>query len=95
MPLTTSNNSTTPPRYIRSSAIMVTPNSMTANDPLVDIDDIVNQVGGDLNIVHEVSTKRSHAEINDEPKEYMYRTVPILPHIRRYQEAYAKRLEKK
>jgi len=70
--------------------------TMTAiDDPLVDIDDIVNQVGVDLNIVHKVSTKRSHAEINDEPKEYMYRTVPILPHIRRYQEAYAKRLEKK
>ena len=59
------------------------------DDPLVDIDDIVNQVDGDLNIVHKVSTKRSH--VNDDPKECVYRTVPILPHIRRYQEAYAKR----
>ena len=35
----------------------------------------------------------SESETNDEPEECIYRTVPVLPHIRRYQEAYAKRLE--
>ena len=62
------------------------------DDRLVDVGtDKTNREVGDLHFVHEVSTKRSVSELNDDPKEYMYRIVPILPHVRRYQTAYAKR----
>ena len=67
---------------------------MTAkvDDRLVDVDvDTDKQITPPLNVVHKVCTKRSVSELNDEQEYNMYRIVPILPHVRRYQTAYAKR----